>query len=445
MVINIINNTNNDFLICCTFLVNGTQEALLQLLEITPNLTHLDIKYDDNEQTPLSLFDVLDRCPRLIRLDFVCYPGSIIDTTYNSELDRIYGNITHLRTRYENLDNRDIFVPLIQRLPNLRLLALIYPSSTGMTTIDQRCPKLQQLLLSYPYVPIAIVDDIKEEEYETPGLRFLSLAGGTYEEDYVTDTMIRHKATLESLELKGGQIPIEDFIDLQNVELKQLKSLSFGDESRHGLLEFIEWVVQHAPNLESVETVDPKAWPHMLNGILRYRPLKRIGLYCASYHQPEEYAFFHHHIQLGAESHLQSLQCTFRHIRKHDSWIYLIPKLTQLKTLELSSRSGFYMSTLDTFIKAVSEGCIGLERLIVKSRVCFSSSEWIHDLSKHRNLQEIIVDTAHIPDHFLTALEAFPHLKLIHPKYDVKNWDSLAKLKDKMPNVVYTEKYYPTF
>ncbi|CDH54734.1 predicted protein [Lichtheimia corymbifera JMRC:FSU:9682] len=145
--------------------VTCSQEALLKLLEITPNLTHLDMTFYDNPQARFALFDVLVRCPQLIRLDLMLYPNVVIDMTHSSEPNRIYGNITHMQAICKNEKRRDVFVPLIQHLPNLRLLSLVHPpsSSTSMNTIHQHCPKLQQLFLSDEHVPYEFHDDIKEE------------------------------------------------------------------------------------------------------------------------------------------------------------------------------------------------------------------------------------------------------------------------------------------
>ncbi|CDH60854.1 predicted protein [Lichtheimia corymbifera JMRC:FSU:9682] len=236
--------------------VTCSQEALLQLLEITPNLTHLDMTFYDNPQIPFAPFDILDRCPQVIRLDLVVYPNVVMDMTHNSEPDRIYGNITHLQAICWNPKRRDIFIPLIQHLPNLRLLSLVHPpSSTGMNTIHQHCPKLQQVFLSDDHEPSAIHGDIKEEEYDTPGLRLLSIDTRSYSGDYVLGTMIRHQATLETLVLKKVYYLTnprdETFSAHHHVEFKQLKSLRFPDKAKPNLFSFRNWIIRHSPHLQT--------------------------------------------------------------------------------------------------------------------------------------------------------------------------------------------------
>ncbi|KAJ8657607.1 hypothetical protein O0I10_006671 [Lichtheimia ornata] len=428
--------------------VTRCHEALLQLLEIAPNLTHLHMTFDDDTQASFAAFDVLDRCPQLIRLNLTLSPNTIIDMTSNSQRDRTYDNITHLQAVCQNEDRRDVFIPLIQHLPNLRLLYLLYPpSSTNMNTIHQHCPKIQQLFLSFTHVPYKIHGDIKQEEEDIPGLRLLSLHEGYYYNDYFPETMIQHSATLESLELKDSlllYIPhVETFLGRDDVEFKQLKSLRFPDSSDPSFITFMEWVIEHAPNLESIDAIDLGAHTNVFNSTLRRRPLKRIGFRSTLEPQQHVYQFLRHHVRLGDKSHLQAVKCILHSISEHDSWIFLITELTQLKTLELRFKSNDALMGLDTFIHQVSEGCIGLEKVILKSTFFPSSSQWIHDLSKHRNLQEIIIDTTHIPDHLMIALQAFSHLKLLHLKYDIKDWHSLTSLRHKVPSLVYSEKHYP--
>ncbi|CDH60783.1 predicted protein [Lichtheimia corymbifera JMRC:FSU:9682] len=428
--------------------VTCSQEALLQLLETTPNLTHLDMTFYDNPQIPFAPFDILDRCPQVIRLNLMLYPNVVIDMTHNSELSRIYGNITHLQAVCQNEERRDIFVPLIQHFPNLRLLSLTHPpSSTSMSTIHQHCPKLQQLFLSDEHEPHEIQDDIKEEEDDIPGLRLLSIDARYYYGDYIPETMIRHHATLESLVLKKGirlSIPhVETYLDRQDVEFKQLRSLTIPDVSQDSFMRFIDWVIQHAPNLQSIEGMDLTAHGHILSNTLRHRPFKRIGLHCTLQRQEDEYLFLYRHVRLGAQSSIEEIKCIIHCIDEYRPWIFFIPRLTQLKTLELCFVYDNPFFELDLFINAVSEGCIGLEKVIVKSTLLPSFSDWIRHLSKHRNLQEMIIDTTDIPDHYMIALLGFSHLKLLHLKYHIKNWDSLKRLKYGIPNLVYTDKLYP--
>ncbi|CDH57674.1 predicted protein [Lichtheimia corymbifera JMRC:FSU:9682] len=212
-----------------------------------------------------------------------------------------------------------------------------------------------------------------------------------------------------------------------DLEFKNLKSLTLLDKSDPSCIRFMEWVIQHAHNLQIIEAINLTAYRQLLSRTLRQRPLKKVGFHCTIEPQHDEYQFLQHHVQLGAESHLQEIRCILHSISEgHDSWIFLIPKLTQLKTLELCFESNhLVMMQLKTFLEKVSEVCMTHEKVIVKSIVFPLSSKWIRHLSKHRNLQEMIIDTTHIPDHLMNELESFSYLKRLHLKYHIKDWHSL--------------------
>lgn len=426
-----------------------------QLLEIAPNLTYLDIKYIDNIETPFAVFEVLDRCPKLIRLDLLLHPDATLDTAI-SQLDRTYDNIIHFQAVCKNWHKVDMFIPLIQCMPNVRLLSLTYfPSSSIMNTIKQHCAKLQQLFLHYPFVQHESLDDIKEDEEDEndiPGLRLLTINGGFHNGNKIAETMIRHSATLESLVLEKEDMlqisPVGSWNCFGPVEFTQLKSLSIPPYFEDRMVHFIQWVVVHAPNLESLETIASGTALHHLMDLLRDRPSKRIGFFYSRNYQHHEKRFLEDHIQRGTESHLEALKCTFGGMNAivitPASWINLIPMLKQLKKLELHMTSDIMIRGFSTFIQQVSDGCGALEKVML-TWMCFNYTNMdIRPLSRHWNLQEVIVDAVDIPSHFMRHLTSFRHLKVLHLKYNIIDWNALAILKNQVPGLVYTDKYGPT-
>lgn len=319
-----------------------------------------------------------------------------------------------------------------------------------MNTIQQHCGKLQQLYLSFPPEPRATIDDIKVEN-DIPGLRLLTINGGYHNGMQIAETMIQHSATLESLVLKKEDILQISPVGCRNlfgpVEFKQLKSLSIPAYFEDRMIFFILWVIAHSPNLESLETLASHMTMQRLLPLLQDRPLKRIGFYYRHNYQHHEKRFLEDHIKLGSESRLEAFKCTFGGmdgiVITSVSWLKLVPKLTQLKILEIHITSDIEIPGFCTFIQQVSTGCTALEKAIFKW-ACFNYTNMdIRALSNLQNLQELIIETADVPSHFMRHLTSFRHIKVLHLKYNIKDWNALSILKRQVPGLVYTDYYGP--
>ncbi|CDH60861.1 predicted protein [Lichtheimia corymbifera JMRC:FSU:9682] len=439
-----------------TIRVDGSQQALQELLDISPNLTHLDLKYFAN--IDMAIFELLDRCPKLIRLNLLVGGKATMDTTTRRQHNRSYGTIIHLEAVCEDSNKTDIFLPLIQRLPNLRHLSLTFtPSFSALDIIQTSCPKLQELYTSYPTLTYDVHDDVRCVD-EGQGLKVLSF-DGKYDLLYVADIMMRHSATLESLVFKKDAFFITSTPRLWeqcDIQFSHLRTLSYEDRKKSTFIHFIDWVIEHAPNLRSVETIHGPMQRRHLDSTLRYRPLQRIGLYSTTMGETNEHPFLQYHLQLGTRSHLQEIKCTFLGFIRNDTWLALIPQLTQLKTLELCFHDNVSPSGLKVFIQQVANGCIGLEKVILKAIYFPYPYDWISALAKHPNLKELVVDMEAdtavnlmlgveqgLPKELYIALEAFAHLKTLYLKHDIGNWEPIIALKRKVPNLVYTERHNP--
>lgn len=419
-----------------------------QLLQIIPTLTHLNIDYG-RFGTPLAIWDVLDQCPKLIRLKIDLHLYATMDTA-NSQVDRPYGNVTHLQVICWDPMKNDIYIPLIKRLPNLCLLALTLSSSpAGLNIIQQHCPKLQGLYLSQRRVNDVGLDEIsqQQQQQQQEGLRLLSLAGGTYDEDDIAALMVHNHDTLESIVLEGQFFTITPTRALRKdpVQFNNLRSLSYRYQPHYRSIDFYEWILQCAPNLESVETVNAATQRHVLDRTFSDDgPLKRIGLYCArDEQQPYERQFLKRHIQRGVESRLEHLKCTLERTIRDRTWVYLIPQLNQLKTLEVAFTADGKIHELGKFLKQVACGCTALEKVIFKTKYFPPSSEWILHLATHRTLQHLVIDTEDIPDDLTTHLEAFGHLKSLHLNHDITAFGPILELKRKLPFFTFEHRHEP--
>lgn len=375
-----------------------------------------------------------------------------MDTTASSQPHRTYDNIIHFQATCKSSHKVDTFIPLIPCMPNLVLLSLMcFPYWPIMDIIQQHCGNLQQLYLSFPPEPRATLDDITVENH-IPGLRSLTINGGYHNGLQIAETMIRHSATLESLVLKKEDIlqisPVGCWNRFGPVEFKQLKSLSIPAYFEDRTIYFIEWVIAHAPNLESLETIASDMTVRRLMDLLRdRRPLKRIGFHYRHNYQSQEKRFLEDHIKLGSESRLEAFKCTFGGmdgiVITNVSWINLVSKLTQLKILEIHITRDMVIPGFCTFIQQVSTGCTALEKATFKWACINYTNMDIRPLSNLRNLQELIVETADMPSHIMRHLTSFRRIKVFHLKYNIKDWNALSILKRQVPGLVYTDYYGP--
>ncbi|CDS09581.1 hypothetical protein LRAMOSA10941 [Lichtheimia ramosa] len=331
-----------------TISMNGSQTAYHHFFSTLPNLTYLKITYNSPAYEPFQVYDILDQCTKLTRLDLTLDDNTTMVTS-NDNQHPMYHNLVHLqairgetgtdtmypdhiysRGIYWEKSECDMFIPLLRHLHNLHTLQLSHPpSEAALTTIHQHCPQLQQLILSQ-YHARAVTGIVQQQQQQQQGLRLLRIHHISFEGDYLTKLITQYHSTLESIVFHVHlDIPVP-FNENLVFELKQLRSFQYN--SRY-YLPFIDWVINHAPNLESIQL--PSDMQHTDNlRTLMHRPLGRIELECASRHQPDHWQYLQHHIQLGNESRLEEIKCDISLIQ-NGSWMYLIPQLNHLKSLEL--------------------------------------------------------------------------------------------------------------
>lgn len=269
------------------FLVNGSQTAFHHFFSTLPNLTYLKIMYNNQVGGPFQVYDILDQCTKLVRLDLTLGEDTTMVTSSDNQ-HPMYHNLVHLRAICKERSKCDMFIPLLRHLPNLHILQLAYPpSETAMHAIHKHCPQLQQLVLSdHPARANMFIDTVQQKQ----GLRLLCIDDESFEEDYLAKLITQHHNTLESIDLHAStNTPMSSFNiyrDKGTFKLKQLRSFHYEQLLSLDYIPFIEWVVNHAPNLESVKLICGVREMHNLS-ILMHRALRRSELTCEPFHQPD--------------------------------------------------------------------------------------------------------------------------------------------------------------
>lgn len=416
------------------FLVKGSQTAFHRFLVTLPNLTYLKITYDNQADGPFQVYDILDQCVKLVRLDLTLGEDTTMVTSSDNQ-HPMYYNLVHLQAICKKKSNCDMFISLLQHLPNLHILQLAYPpSETAMHAIHQHCPQLQQLFLSDRHARANMFIDIVQQQQ---GLRLLRIDDKSFEGDYLAKLITQHHNTLESIDLHASSgTPISSFNEYRDqgsFQLKRLRSFHYEAPRSPNYIPFIEWVVNHAPNLESVKLICSLREMHNLR-ILTRRALRRMELACTAFHQPDHWQYLQHHVQLGNESHLKEIKCSIGVLLLDRSWMYLIPQLNYLKSLELHFQHGLKALDHTTFMTELSRGCDALETLtIIGGR--FTSDAWIHPLLLHGNLRKLVIHGSQLSDEVMLALEEFHHLECLHLKLYKIHWNAMARLRRRVPHL----------
>ncbi|CDS11782.1 hypothetical protein LRAMOSA04045 [Lichtheimia ramosa] len=422
-----------------TISINGSQRAYRHFFATLPNLTYLKITYDRLLNEPFQVYNILDQCTRLTRLDLTLGTNTTMAISSDNQ-HLMYHNLVHLQAIRKNRRSNDMFIPLLRHLPNLRKLQLSYPpSETAMHEIHQHYPELQQLILGQSHARANT--DIVQQQQQQQGLRLLRIRHTSFEGDYLPKLIKQYHSTLESIVFHANSAnPVSSFNedrDQDAFELKQLQSFEFESRRPCDSTPFIDWVINHAPNLESVKLLlFGTQHTHNLRTLM-HQSLRRIELTCEPLHQPDHSRYLQHHIQLGKESHLKEIKCYISLYFVNGSWMYLIPKLNHLRSLELDFQ---FDKILDhnTFMMELSRGCAALESITIISKR-FNSHTWIHPLTLHRNLRKLVIHGSRLSNTMLIELEDFHHLDCLHLKLYTFQWNSIARTRRAVPHLKCTQ------
>lgn len=238
----------------------GPSLMLSSLRPLSDTLTDLRIEYGHykDPKKRYRLCDFLEACPNLasIRMDH-----GDIDM---SSVTKTYPNLVKLQLWNTDYEVKQGNIPsLLQPFPQLRFLKIspVLSDSDVLPIIDQHCPLLQQLIFSGRSDHIFDISDTPERS----GLRALyvysSDIGYSITEDDIVRYMMKHSETLEALGLVSGQgfheprTLLQHTTENQQVTFNRLRQINYPHDADESLVSFLLWIIQHAPNLESVETV----------------------------------------------------------------------------------------------------------------------------------------------------------------------------------------------
>lgn len=293
--------------------------------------------------------------------------------------------------------DQGIVSSLLQHFPQLRILKLSPISGWDiLPAVDQHCPFLQQLILTghwvdHPHMPIM---------HDDTGLRVLRVAPSeeprNNNDDDIMQYMMKHSHTMEIFEFaygKGFNTVGEMLLPEQvgKVIFNNLREIQYPANVNDAFITFALWMMQHAPQLESVGTVTGLNQQRVLQELMKptQSHLKRIVMISDGAESSDEESFLQHHIRLGNRSKLQEIKA----ILSYDApWIWSLPSLSQLTSLELYGDTPGSFEFLEEFTEGLSHGCPALEQLTLTNTTGNPCSfDDIMPMCEHRNLKRIVI------------------------------------------------------
>ncbi|KAI7874302.1 hypothetical protein K492DRAFT_211651 [Lichtheimia hyalospora FSU 10163] len=392
------------------YVYNGIPENRYRLCDIVdtfPNLVSVRMAHGD-----IDMSSVTKSYPKLIKLDL-----------YESTIEVNQGNISSL----------------LRPLPQLRVLKLFPVSGSDiLPIIDEYCPLLEHLILS-------------DRSFSHPstevntGLRVLSLSpAGEFKENDVVHYLLNHSDTIETFDA-GDMEAFSRPADLrhqaiaQDVTFKRLRQIDYLSTLDDSFISFITWMIQRAPYLESVETVQTPFQSTIFQELIRSNQshLKRVGLQAIHADTSEEEHFIRHHLELGQHSSLKELKIDIER-GLHNLWFALIPQLSQLTTIEIRADMLHKRHKIRALMGYIARGCPALEQFVLSTTSSSITYQDLYPMQCHKNLKRIFINTRNISGDPFAFRKRFKHLESIHLSLTIVDWTHIWCLEKGRFQVVLT-------
>lgn len=435
-----------------------TSDQLLPALRAWSNtLRHISVEYQRNEipKHRYRLCDILDACGNLTSISMLC---NDIDLSSLSTMH--YPKVIKLDLRTTQFKfNKHRIAPLLKPFPHLRSLRLRpSPGSDIFPVIQQYCPWLQQLFADCVCLHLP---DLPKDQGK--GIRVLCVAQGTnhakFNEGDLLRFMIQHSGTLETFITgsKGLDYTTNRLLDDQQATTTTFNRLLHirVPHPIHAtkLNPFLIWMIQHAPNLESIDTLWGRYQQPVLQALLEHPRFKHIGfgLPPMSYdHVESEKQFIIHHLSLGDRSNLQKITIHFEGAFESDDWLYMVPRLTQLKALELQFDCSIRLLHAIPFIFKLAETCIGLEQLTLAcDGATINQTTFNYDhlgkMQINPNLRRLVIDAEALKGHPSAIGSNFDALESLHLRLYAFNWDDIDILRKRSYTLTCEKRKYRNF
>ncbi|KAJ8652752.1 hypothetical protein O0I10_011634 [Lichtheimia ornata] len=428
--------------------VTRTSDQLLPALRAWSNtLRHLNLEYQRNEIPThrYRLCDILDACANLTSISMRCNDTNLpfLFTMHYPKIIKLDLWVTQFRF------NKARIAPLLKPFPRLRSLRLRpSPGSDIFPAIQRYCPRLQQLFADCVCLHLP---DLPKDQGK--GLRVLCVAQGIghakFNEDALLRFMMQHSDTLETF------ITGSDGLDFMARRLLDAQTTTTFNRLLHiripfiirssNLNPFLIWMVQHAPNLESIDTLWSSEQQPVIEALLEHPRFRHIGFRLPSWSEHIKKQFIMHHLSLGDRSNLQEMTIHFEGSSGSDSWLYKVPQLTQLKAFELHFDRPITIHKAIPLILKLAEACISLERLTLACDRWTIGYDLIGKIKLHPNLRRLVIDAEALEGHPSAIGSNFDGLESLHLRLYEFNWEDMDILRKRRYALTCEKRKYRNF
>lgn len=154
----------------------------------------------------------------------------------------------------------------------------------------------------------------------------------------------------------------------------------------------------------------------------------------------EQEELVQHHLDLGQGSNLTELKIQIPSELEEDSWISLVPRLTQLTTTEFCTTLCYGFKALESVMPLFADGCPALETLIMTNELEVMDFRDLYPMDRHRNLKHIVISCSEIYGNASMVRRRFTSIKSLHLSAIRYNLEDVSTLEKASFEFVFTEK-----